>query len=167
MWLTHTWKCISEKNLKVYLDIPPLMALYKGEFIMERFWKVWFSSKVLAFLNWCQMWLQVITILKIADGAGTSVRQDFLYGKRLEISPIHSFLWPKVIEPENHLWHLCNNLESSRHFSTMHCLVLKCMLVYVEVPIFLLPTMPALVTMGTLPHQSPLTQNPSNHPRED
>jgi len=35
MWLTHTWKYISENNLKVYSDIPPLPVLCKkDEFIM-------------------------------------------------------------------------------------------------------------------------------------
>jgi len=35
-WLTNTWKYLSEHNLTVYSDIPPLTALCKGDtFTME------------------------------------------------------------------------------------------------------------------------------------
>jgi len=104
-WLTHTWKYLSDNHLEVYSDIPPLSALCAGdEFIIEQFWKSGFWGKKLVALNWCQMWLQVITTSEITDGVGFSVLPDFLYGKKQKCSSIHSFLWPKVIEPENHLW---------------------------------------------------------------
>jgi len=44
-----------------------------------------------------------------------------------------------------------HNLESALQFSTMENLVLNSMLVYVEIPTFLPPTMMALAAMGTHP----------------
>jgi len=52
------------------------------------------------------MWLQVITLAEVTDGAGKAPLSLMLLGQWTLVTSIWGFSWPKIAEPDQHQWFL-------------------------------------------------------------
>ena len=105
-WLTHTWKFLSENNMRIEDSVPELELQREGDqYLIRLFQQARFKGGQLQRLNLCRIFLKVVTVSDIATGCGMFISTSAWNGK-VDGTRSERYDWPNQGEPSARDWDL-------------------------------------------------------------
>ena len=105
-WLKRVWREMDSKRIHVEMDIPPLQILREGDQLLtEVFIDALADQLSLKWLNWCQMYLHVVTVSDIVTADGKYIIWEAWNGVRSDRCN-DPFQWPRLSRPAAKWWSL-------------------------------------------------------------
>jgi Reverse transcriptase (RNA-dependent DNA polymerase) len=104
-WVKHTWQFISDNGLQLQTDLPTLQYRRHNDlYLMDIFINsAKYSPQELQQLNWCRIYLQVITVADITDARGHRILHHIWQGNK-ETQPRAQYAWPNQGKPSRQSW---------------------------------------------------------------
>jgi hypothetical protein len=104
-WVKNTWQFISDNGLQLQTDLPGIHPRrHQDLFLMDIFINsAKYSLQELQQLNWCRLYLQVITVADITDASGHKILHHIWQGNK-DIQPRAQYAWPNQGKPSRGSW---------------------------------------------------------------
>ena len=103
--LKHTWKFLHEFGLTLETGhtTPTLLRENDAAIMSEIIRKTSYSMEELKYINYCRLYLQVLTLSDITEGNGRQVTTHAAEGIR-DYSRVSKWNWPNIPYPPAHAW---------------------------------------------------------------
>ena len=113
-WMKRVWKDLDHMDLHLEFDSPSLPLQRQGDqLLMSAFVDAEIDQDDLMWLNWCRMYLQVISVSDLVTADGRSFTRSAWFGKRPLIPERLSLVqWPRSVDITDRHWNRW------RHFLT-------------------------------------------------
>ena len=103
--LKHTWKFLHDfgLTLKTGHTTPTLLRENDVSIMSEIIRNTSYSMDELKYINYCRLYLQVLTLSDITEGSGNQITTHAAEGIR-DYSCISTWKWPQIPYPPAHAW---------------------------------------------------------------
>jgi len=104
-WLSQCWLFCVQRSIEIATDLPDFLPQRQNDReLMQIFWNADFRADELATLNRCRMFLHVIFLSDICNGAGSAIDNQYWTGEKP--ADYYHFQWPQVHKLMRRDWEL-------------------------------------------------------------
>ena len=103
-WVKRVWKQLDSLDIFISMELPSLSLRAKHDhLLMEIFMDRGVDQETLKWLNWCRMYLGVVSLSDMVTADGRQIRQSILNGVR-DSQFISPYEWPRTVRPTANHW---------------------------------------------------------------
>ena len=112
-WVKRCWKQLEELDIFVACDTPiPATRCSGDSLLMEIFMEAEVNQDDLLWLNWCRLYLQVVTVSDLLTANGRAIRRSIWRGLRDDHGQ-DLYAWPRTVRPTPRHWETWRRVLSS------------------------------------------------------
>ena len=103
-WVKRVWRQLDQYDMFISTDVPSLRLRTKHDrLLIEVFMDLEVDQETLKWLNWCRMFLQVVSVADIVTADGKRIRSAVMNGIRDE-QYVPMYEWPRTVRPSKSHW---------------------------------------------------------------